>query len=140
MTCGPGPLATSADALQVELGWGLVGVHGVPGSVGASTSASATDASPAATAASLASVEPSSAIGDVPTTGGDHGASGTMAHMTRYTITNAPPVKIASRSHRTRAIDGSMSKYSAVPAATPPIFRSVGDRYRRRFMSSLLQG
>jgi hypothetical protein len=30
--------------------------------------------------------------------------------MTRYTIRNAPPVKIASRSHSTRLIEGSMSK------------------------------
>jgi hypothetical protein len=30
--------------------------------------------------------------------------------MTRYTITNAPPVKIASSTHSTREIDGSMSK------------------------------
>jgi hypothetical protein len=45
-----------------------------------------------------------------PGTGGAHGSSGTMAHMTRYTITNAPPVKIASSTHSTREIVGSMSK------------------------------
>jgi hypothetical protein len=57
--------------------------------------------------------------------------------MTRYTITNAPPVKIASSTHSTREMDGSISKYVAVPAATPPILRSATDRYRRLFMSIL---
>jgi len=33
-----------------------------------------------------------------------------MAHITMYTITKAPPVKIASSSQRTREMDGSISK------------------------------
>jgi hypothetical protein len=71
---------------------------------------------------------------------GAHGSSGTIAHITRYTIRKMPPVKNASSTHRTREIDGSMSKYVAVPAATPPIRRSATDRYNVRFMSNLPPG
>jgi hypothetical protein len=54
----------------------------------------------------------STAVGaaGAPGTPGAHGSSGTMAHITRYTIRKAPPVKIASSTHRTREIDGSTSK------------------------------
>jgi hypothetical protein len=68
------------------------------------------------------------------------GPSGTTIHITMYRTKKTPPVMRASRAHTTRTTEGSMSRYSATPPATPLITRSLGDLYRRRFMSSLLPG
>jgi hypothetical protein len=97
MTWGLGPLPTGVDAFQVEVG----------GGAGAGTSVASVSAVSGVPSAAPVAAGAAAVADD---TGGVHGSSGTMAHMTRYTITNAPPVKIASRSHSTRLIDGSMSK------------------------------
>jgi hypothetical protein len=57
-----------------------------------------------------------------------------------YRRKKIPPVRIASTAQITRTIAGSTSRYSATPPATPPRTDSVCERYRRRFMNSLLQG
>jgi hypothetical protein len=96
MTWGPGPPETSTDFDQVELA--VAGATAVT-SVGGAASPSAAGSPPAAGAAIAG-------LGAA----GAHGSSGTTAHMTKYTSRNAPPVKMASNSHSTREMDGSMSK------------------------------
>jgi hypothetical protein len=56
-----------------------------------------------------------------------------------YRRKKTPPVRMASRAQITRTMAGSTSRYSATPPATPPRTDSVSERYRRRFMRSLLQ-
>jgi hypothetical protein len=69
----------------------------------------------------------------------DSGANGTTIHITMYRTKKTPPVIRARTAHTTRTIDGSTSRYSDTPPATPPSTFSVSERYRRRFMSSLLR-
>jgi hypothetical protein len=65
----------------------------------------------------------------VPSTGipDDSVPSGTTIHITMYSTRKTPPVMMASKAHTTRTIEGSTSRYSATPPATPLITRSVGD-------------
>jgi hypothetical protein len=65
---------------------------------------------------------------------GATGTTGTTIHITTYRARKIPPVTIASSTQTIRTTDGSTSRYSATPPATPLITCSVRDRYRRRFM------
>src|SRR5690606_3147761 len=58
------------------------------------------------------------------------GSSGPTIHAMMYSTTPAPPHSTVS-SHASRTMVGSMLKYSATPAATPPKMRSCRERYKR---------
>jgi len=55
-----------------------------------------------------------------------------------YRTKKTPAVKRASTAHTARTIEGSASRYSATPPATPLMTLSSCDRKSRRFMRSLL--
>ena len=65
------------------------------------------------------------------------GSSGTTAHMTRYTIRECAAGEDRQRGHSTREMDEVDVEVGGGPRRHPPIFRSVTDRYRRRFTSGL---
>jgi len=56
------------------------------------------------------------------------GSSGITIQKMAYAMSSAPPVAKVSRRYRTRAATGSIPRYRANPAQTPPSIRSVRER------------